>query len=62
MVTLDCFKCERETEIYAGRTKESWLNGYRCPVCGEKDTFWRDVFVDEWFNGCVFTVDDRRVE
>ena len=38
MVTLDCFKCKRATEIYIGRTKESWLNGYHCcPVCGKNN-------------------------
>jgi hypothetical protein len=63
MVKLFCRNCEEYTEIYVGRTKEFWFDGYHpCPVCGKKDDFWRDVFIDVRYNGCVFTVYDRRVE
>lgn len=62
IVILWCGHCFKYVDMYVGITKDQSVNGKRCMDCGKRSTIWTDYRVDMQYDGCVFTVDDRRVE
>lgn len=56
-----CAGCQRMVDLAVGRTKDSCVEGQKCPRCGSHSTIWQNSYKAASSEGCIHVVDEVEV-